>query len=132
MAELHAMMERRLTASDGFSGEEIVAAEKRLKLKLPVSLKTYYELAGNLELNTQHNRLYAPFRLEVEAGKLIFMEENQAVVFWGIDLKHFGDADPEVFQAANAKKLVWYSEELRFSDWIIKTWKWQLGIGSNK
>lgn len=70
--------------------------------------------------NTQHNRLYALRNLSVEGGKLLFMEENQAVVFWGMDLKNLISRDSEVFQAANADDLVWYSEELNFSDWILK------------
>ena len=127
-AELPGLIERKLTPADGTEAKKIGAAELRLRLKLPPALRAYYEIAGGLELNTRHNRLYAPQDLIVESGKLVFMEENQAVVFWGMDLRSLKQPDPEVFQAANAKELIWYSEELNFSDWIIKMWRWQLGL----
>jgi hypothetical protein len=56
------------------------------------------------------------------------MEENQAVVFWGIDLKDLEKPDPMVYQANNESEMVWQSEDLSFSDWIIKMWRWQTGL----
>ena len=37
------------------------------------------------------------------------MEENQAVVFWGIDLKDLEKPDPMVYQANNESEMVWQS-----------------------
>jgi len=56
------------------------------------------------------------------------MEENQCVVFWGMDLDVLGQDDPEVLQTNSESPAVWYSEELPFSDWIIKMWRWQRGL----
>jgi hypothetical protein len=107
---------------------QVIACERRLKLKLPAALKSYYELAGKLPINTEHNQLYLPKALRIENGKLVFMEENQAVVFWGIDLNALKKLDPMVFQANDESEIVWYSEDLCFSDWIIKMWRWQAGL----
>lgn len=129
-AALQALIGRALTKQDGAKPASLAACEKRLKLKLPRAINVYYQIAGNLPLNTEHNILYAPKDLIKRDGKLVFMEENQAVVFWGLDLNALNQPDPEVFQASNAKQITWYSEELPWSDFIIKVWRWQRGLDS--
>jgi hypothetical protein len=57
------------------------------------------------------------------------MEENQRVVFWGMDMTQIHQPDPEVFQANNESPMEWFSEEVCFSDFIIKMWRWQYGLG---
>lgn len=123
--ELKTILGRGLTKQDGTKATaSLAAAEKRLKLQLPAALKIYYEMAGSLEINTEHNVLYQPKNLTKLNGKLVFMEENQAVVFWGMDIKALNQLDPEVFQANNENPIRWYSEDLAFSDFIIKMWRW--------
>jgi len=77
----------------GFSETEITELEERLNIKLPEKLRNYYLTLGRHEnLNYSHNRLLKPDK-EIgfsDDGYLIFYEENQAVVYWGIkeeDLK---------------------------------------------
>jgi hypothetical protein len=125
--ELKALIGRSLTKQDGVKRALLATCEKRLKLKLPTALRTYYELAGNLPINKEHNIFYDPKDLTMREGKLVFMEENQAVVFWGMDIKTLNQPDPEVFQA-NETPVIWYSEELSCSDFIIKAWRWQRGL----
>jgi hypothetical protein len=125
---LKTLIGRPLTPRDGLPRGPLIACEHRLKLKLPSALKSYYELAGQLGINTEHNQLYSPGKLRIENRKLVFMEENQAVVFWGIDLKDLEKPDPMVYQANNESKIVWHSEDLCFSDWIIKMWRWRTGL----
>ena len=125
---LESLLERELTKSDGLAPAELRNAEERLQLKLPRALADYYLLAGALDLNRQHNRLYPPSGLEIMDQKLIFMEENQAVVFWGMELHQLNSPDPTVFQACNNLPLEWYSEEVPFSDFILKMWRWQYGL----
>ena len=122
------LINRKLNPIDGLRADSITAAERKLKLRIPTALREYYLIAGRLPLNKEHNRLYAPSDLKVNEGKLVFMEENQCVVFWGMDASSLGQDDPEVFQASNASPLVWYSEGLLFSDFIIKMWRWQYGL----
>lgn len=127
-AALTALIGRKLKSTDGLAAGFAAAAERKLKLEIPTALREYYSLAGRLPLNKEHNRLYSPGKLRILGGKLVFMEENQCVVFWGMDLKALGQDDPEMFQANNEDLAVWYSEELPFSDWIIKMWRWQRGL----
>ena len=124
---LLAILERRLKPADGLASGFATAAERKLKLKIPTALREYYAVAGRLPLNKEHNRLYSPGKLKILAGKLVFMEENQNVVFWGMDLGSLRESDPEVFQANNEESIVWHSEGLAFSDFIIKMWRWQYG-----
>lgn len=72
---------RELTRKDGVSVADIPECEKRLKLKLPPALRDYYRVSGGLPINREHNIFYSPKQLRIENGKLVFMEENQRVVF---------------------------------------------------
>ena len=84
---------------------------------------------GVIRINSkEHNRLRDPAELSLLEGKLVFMEENQVVVFWGVDERACDQNDPEVFQASNEEPIVWYSEEISLSDFIIKVWRWQYGL----
>jgi hypothetical protein len=122
---LEHLIGRKLNRADGFSMSDIASCEKRLKVRLPSSLRDYYQMAGKLTINTEHNCLYTPEQLNNMNGKLAFMEENQCVVFWGIDVAD--SPDPEVFQANNDEPMQWYSEECTFSKFIINMWCWQRG-----
>jgi len=126
---LRELLRREILPSDGLPERIVVAAERRLKIKIPLALKKYYATAGRLSLNTEHNRLYAPGKLKIMGGKLVFMEENQLVVFWGMDRNALKREDPEVCQANNEKPVVWYPGGFPFSDWILRMWRWQRGLG---
>ena len=97
---------------------------------MPAALNDYYRVAGELAINTEHNVLYAPEQLRIENGKLVFMEENQRVVFWGLDLKELKKPDPQVFQANNEAPLKWVPEGKTFSKFLIGMWRWLQGIGT--
>jgi hypothetical protein len=125
---LKTLIGRPLTPPDGLPRAQLIACEHRLKLRLPSALRSYYELAGKLGINTEHHQLYSPRELRIENRKLVFMGENQAVVFWSIDLKDLKKPDPLVYQANNESEVVWHSKDLCFSDWIIKIWRWQAGL----
>ena len=60
----------------------------------------YYLVAGaEKKLNLAFNRLYELRDWELDSGKLVFMEEYQATVRWGISIRARPTADPEVFQS---------------------------------
>jgi hypothetical protein len=84
----------------GFSASEIVELEKKLDIVLPAKLREYYLTLGKHEaINYSHNRLFQP------GGKigfsqdayLIFYEENQAVVYWGIKKEDLTSPNPPVY-----------------------------------
>jgi hypothetical protein len=122
------LVDRGLKRGDGFEVTELSKCEKRLKLKLPLAFHEYYEIAGKAPINTEHNILYGPSKLKIWKGKLLFMEENQRVVFWGLDMQELDQTDPQVFQAANSEPITWYSEERSFSEFILSMWRWLRGL----
>jgi hypothetical protein len=103
-------LRRRLTRRDGIPKSTLARAEARLGRKIPDPLRTYYALAGRAdELNAVHNVLYPPNQLVMDGTYLVFMDENQSVVSWGLRLT--GDAvDPVVWQRNNTPPPQWFSE----------------------
>jgi hypothetical protein len=84
----------------GFPENEITALEERLAIKLPPSLKNYYLALGKYEaLNYSYNRLLKPGK-EIGFSQdeyLIFYEENQVVVYWGIKKQDLTLDNPPVY-----------------------------------
>jgi hypothetical protein len=120
---------RKPEPSDGASEAEISRAEEKLGLRLPASVRDYFRVAGNLaELNKAHNRLLDLSGLLVEEGFLILMEENQAVVHWGIKTSDLAGADPEVWQRVNSPSSEWYPEGMKFSEFLVRMFDWQAGF----
>ena len=106
------------SARDGFSSEQLSKAEKRLGIKVPSSLREYYLLCGKHKINQTHNRLLAPADLFVVGKRLVFMEENQNVVYWGVSCKS-ADGDPSVVQAIDLDDDVpWNNERTRCSTFL--------------
>ena len=76
-----------LAPGDGVAEAEIAAAEARLGLKLPTVLREFYALVGRRkDINAVHNRLISLEESEVDQDRLVFYEENQAVVLWGVSI----------------------------------------------
>ncbi|MCJ8332298.1 MAG: hypothetical protein HRT89_22470 [Lentisphaeria bacterium] len=112
-----------ITEADGMEDSLI----ERAPVAIPLSMKAYYSVCGNHQINTEHNRLLSPEQTYREGDHLVFAEENQNVVIWGILLNEQQD-DPIVFQGQeNEEKITWYSEEMTFSNFLLGMWKWQRG-----
>jgi len=100
---------RDLKESEGVSDEELALAAKTVGCALPSSLRAYYRCAGEADvLNTFHNEILPAQDWYLNEGHLVFMEENQGVVSWG--LKVGAVDDPLVWQRNNTSG-AWYSEE---------------------
>jgi hypothetical protein len=113
---------RELRARDGVPERSLAAAERRLGLRLPRSLRLYYRLAGRCdELNHAHNHVVPPRELEVLERHLVFMDENQNVVSWGIRLADLHRADPTVRQRNNTPPEAWYSERMSVTEFLDET-----------
>jgi hypothetical protein len=95
---LFALLGQPLKPEDGWSPDTL--AHLNLEgVRLPEALRAYYLVAGNeRRLNHSFNRLLALEDVFVEAGRLVFMEENQNVVYWGVS---GDDANPMVEQGVN-------------------------------
>ena len=119
---------RPLRKGDAVPEARLRRAEKRLGVALPGAMRDYYLLAGSAAENREHNVLFTPDELALEGGYLVFMEENQAVVHWGIPLSLTRRADPQVWQRVNADIPEWHSEDMTFSVFIVKNLAWQRGV----
>ena len=135
MAEL--ILERELTPQDGMDINRIEAAEQKLALRLPQALREYYRVAGNLdELNANYNQLYSPEQLKIEDGYLIFMEENQVVVFWAVPTSHLSEEDPIVWQRVREKPGEWCvavgadkcPDPMPISQFLLRMFLWTFGL----
>ncbi|WP_329528303.1 SMI1/KNR4 family protein [Streptomyces sp. NBC_01462] len=94
----HAWMEP-LIDGDGFTVEDLAAAEERLGVSLPTALGEMYRLLGRRrDLTSNHDQLLHPDQLYIDARgeALVFREENQGACSWGVLLKDLDQADPEV------------------------------------
>lgn len=125
-----ATLGRPLTPRDGRAESRIAAAERKLGVRLPKALRDYYLVAGReRRFNCVHNRLYAPHEWSVDGDKLVFMEENQAVVLWGTAASCEPSEDPPVFQGVNGDPIEWYEEHERCSVFLIVELHWQGAFG---
>jgi hypothetical protein len=86
-----------LTHKEGRSESRIRAVERQLGVRLANALRDYYLVAGKeRRFNHGFNHLYAPEEWFINGEKLVFMEENQAVVLWGTVAGPEPDDDPPV------------------------------------
>jgi hypothetical protein len=119
-----ASLARPLTPDDGVPETSVADAEDRLGLRLPAVLRSYYLLAGRFDqFNQAHNRLLGPEDWSVDGGKLVFLDENQCVVSWGVEAVESPDDDPPVYQGPNVRgqPTEWYPEHETCSEFLIVT-----------
>ncbi len=96
MAEWHTLLQE----GDGYSAEELDAAEHRLGLTLPLALREWCRLAGRrMDIMAMQNFLDSPGELEImdENGLLVFYCENQQVVEWGVQEADLDLVEPPVW-----------------------------------
>ncbi len=114
-----------LTEASGIPEQDIAAWEARTGERLPEPLREYLLEVGNMAFNRAYNRLYPLDEISIEDGKLIFMEENQNVVQWALDLADIS-GDPLVFQrASDEDEALWYPEEEGCQDFLTLMIYWQ-------
>ncbi|MGI5324960.1 hypothetical protein [Actinomadura nitritigenes] len=86
-----------LGREDGTPEGELAEAEDRLGLGLPAAVREAYALFGRRpDLHSNLDTLLSPGELAVEHGALVFREENQGAVLWGVLLDDLGGDDPPV------------------------------------
>ncbi len=88
-----------LTHPLGFTEQELTLAENHVPVSLPQILRDYYQSLGKYpELNHSFNRLLIPEEWYVtQTGYLVFFEENQGVVIWGIKREDAHMSNPPVY-----------------------------------
>ena len=114
---------RPLEASEGVDIQSIEVAEKKLDVKFPQALKDFYLNVGKLALFTDAFEFFAkPKQIYIKSNKLVFLEENQAVLSWGIDLNDLGKEVVPVYHSPNIgdqeSEVIWYTEALPLPDFL--------------
>ncbi|MFD2562883.1 hypothetical protein [Aquimarina rubra] len=109
---------RTLFSEEGIQKASILEQEKRLNIKIPSVLKELYSTAGNNTLFSDgFHHLAEITELFIKDNKLVFLQENQSVLHWAVDL-----ADSKtVYQTTDQsfdKDVEWYSEELHVDQFI--------------
>lgn len=113
----------RTVAGSGYPPRAIEAAESRLGVRLPGPLRSYYLAVGRHKINQVHNRLLSPDDLFVSRRHLVFMEDNQSAVYWGIGARSAA-ADPVVSQTLDPDEGGWAAES-PCSKFLPATLCWQ-------
>jgi hypothetical protein len=107
-----------LTDEDGWTEDDLRAAERRLGLRLPPAIREAYALFGRRQdLTSVQDRLLDPDQLELDVtGEvLIYRVENQSVAVWGVPLAAMEQPDPPVVMARNFEDVSWEPFLERFS-----------------
>ena len=123
-----------LPSGCGIKERDLETAEKHFGVRLPLALRDFYLGVGRLHrLNDAHNHLLVPKDWFLDGGKLVFLVENQAVVYWGVEAVQTPDDDPPVFQGVNLPEGVpWFPEHDRCSEFLLVMLHWQAVNGGFK
>lgn len=121
----------------GFSEAEMFHLEKRLNFAFPKVLREYYLTLGkNKKLNNSFNQLLKP-KSEINFSTdrhLIFYEENQGVVCWGIKEQDLQLDDPSVYgnyDPANATQ-EWFADSPTTEFFLLSMAFWNAVLGGLK
>lgn len=111
------ILDRKIEKKEGYSISEIEKIELQLEISIPKPLKYFYLSIGKIDLFADGFQHFAkPNQLYLKDEKLIFLEENQSVVYWGIDINN-----PKiVFQTTNIEEeeIDWYEEDILLDKFI--------------
>lgn len=101
----------QLGPADGYDEPSIRAAEERLNLRLPPSLREWYALAGRrADVWSRQDHFLSPQELRIEDERLVIYVENQSVVNWAIPLEDMTHDDPPVFVSDPQDSEEWIEE----------------------
>lgn len=130
-AQLMIVLGRVPTERDALSDERLRRAERRLGIVLPQTVAGFYQYVGAAPELQEHDRLRHPEALDIEDGFLVFMEENQTVISWGLPLPLGEVPDPTVWQRVNSDPRAWYPEPMTFSEFIVTRLAFTRGVTMN-
>ncbi|SDI32228.1 hypothetical protein [Chryseobacterium jejuense] len=108
--------------TSGFSETEVTTAEQSLNIKFPTVLRDYYLWIGKNEtVNHSHNRLLNPDDIYfTEDRHLVFFEENQGVVQWGIKETDLFLENPSVWgDYDTVEESDWHQETKTLEDFFL-------------
>ena len=92
-------------------------------------MRSFYFSLGNVaDFCSIHNFIFHPKDMVFEEGHLMFMDENQSVVSWGIKKQDLDKFDPKVWQRNNGVER-WYSERKTVSELLVSMFDWYQKLG---
>ncbi|MBN1255202.1 MAG: hypothetical protein JXA50_08020 [Deltaproteobacteria bacterium] len=102
-------------------GEEAVQARLAQRgLQIPRALFDYYSVAGYHWVNKKQNRLRSIEELDWYMDWLVFMDDDQGLVSWGIQRQDLSSSDPLVWQGILGEEIDWFQEDLTLSEFLIE------------
>lgn len=110
--------------SEGLGDDVVQAKLVECGLMLPKALFDYYALASEHSINTEHNQLLPIEEIRWINSKLVFMEENQCVVYWAIDQADISSPNPIVWQGINSDTVAWHEEPYKLNQFLMAMWNW--------
>ncbi|GAA3522521.1 hypothetical protein GCM10022393_41380 [Aquimarina addita] len=109
---------RNLKPEEGITISLIKEKEKQLEIKIPQVLIEFYATIGNNLLFIDGFQHFAKIDdLFVTDGKLVFLQENQSVVYWAVDLEDSQTIFQTTDQNFNAKA-EWFKEKFSLRDFL--------------
>jgi hypothetical protein len=109
--------------ADGFGDESVEARLAQRGLQIPPALSEYYSLVGYHWINKQQNRLRPIEELDWYEDWLVFMDDDQGIVSWGIHRQDLSSPDPEVWQGVLGEEIDWFQETLTLSKFLVQMWR---------
>ena len=107
---------RKLTIEDGISISKIKDIENKLECKIPTELKDFYNLIGNLDMfMSSFEDFPEPYLI---GNKIVFLEENQGVCYWGINKDDSESPTVYVCTDIESENLEWYSESVNLAEFL--------------
>ena len=118
-------------ANHGYPEAAIAALEERLQVKIPASLRQYYlSLGNNKMVNDSFNRLTSLGEIGFsEDEHLVFYEENQAVVLWGIAKAELQQDNPPVYGTYDSGRAEWFTDADTTEHFLLSMAWWNGALG---
>jgi hypothetical protein len=119
-----------LGSNAGVPVEDLTAAMERLGVSLPAALQELYRRTGQVApLHAAHNTLVRLDQIDFGDDHLIFYEENQGAVAWGVARSRLSEPDPPVDQGqpprAEGDPWVFCPEFASISEFVCAQAAWQ-------
>jgi hypothetical protein len=93
---------------DGYTEDDIAAAEARYGVRIPATLRSFYGTWGRRrDLTRMNEDLLGPDTWAVHSNALIICAENQGCAYWALPMETLGEADPPVVVADDELSTVW-------------------------
>lgn len=118
------LLGRPVSPADGLPEADLAAASQRLGCTVPPALHAFYSAVGRHAGLMEGFQRFAPLQdWECLDGKLLFLEENQAVCWWATD------AQQRVWQTTDLDAPDWHEEPVALDSFLHAIAYYQMAQG---